>query len=283
MPEGIEIDMQVSAYIPAHNSEATIRQSIASVREQSLAVSELIVIDDASEDQSASIAESLGARVVRLSKHMGRGAVRSIAIKESRHELVLSVDSSKALHPRFLEQALAWFEGPSVAAVCGRIIQGPHNTAADRWSGRHIFREKADLPFLRDAILITAGALIRKECALKAGGFDPEWTYAEDRALGTRLLTCGFDVIFDPAICVTNLTGNSLQQALERYWRWNASPGDRIDLHGYLKMINYSICVMAREDLKQSDAASIPISLLCPHYQAWQTLFSGMKARASQL
>lgn len=258
--------MQISACIPCRNSAATIRESIASVRAQSTPVSEILVVDDASQDDSAAIAEAVGAKVFRLSTCQGRGAVRAIGMERTVHELVLFVDSSKALHPEFLERALPWFTDPAVAAVCGRVNQGPHRTAADRWCGRHIFRETTQLAVTHRASLITAGAVIRRDMVMRAGGFDRKLTYAEDRDLGERLLQGGLDVIFDPELVVTNLTTNNLENALERYWRWNWSPSDRLSTRAIGRMLVYSLKVLAYEDFTQGDFLSIPISIISPHY-----------------
>ena len=57
-PEIIELDLPpVSVVIPAYNSEEFIGEAIASVRAQTLPVSEIIVVDDGSSDRTAAVAE----------------------------------------------------------------------------------------------------------------------------------------------------------------------------------------------------------------------------------
>ncbi|MEI6349874.1 MAG: glycosyltransferase [Verrucomicrobiota bacterium] len=262
----------ISAYIPCFNNAATLAEVIASIRAQRPGVDDLVVIDDGSTDRSASVAESLGARVVRHEVNLGRGAARARAMCEARHDLVLCCDGTTALSADFLERALPWFDDPKVAAVFGHWAAAePGNSLASRWRARHLF--KCDLRFevARKATLSTWGAMVRKSLCEAAGGFDPKLRHSEDADLGQRLIGAGYDVVFDPAIQIFALTENSVCQVLERYWRWHAGSGEAATVRDYLKQIAYSIKVMACRDLAAGDPLSLPISLLSPHYQFWKT------------
>lgn len=264
--------MQISAYIPCYNNACTIRQAIESIQAQTHPISELFVVDDGSEDQSAKIAEALTVRVIRCPKRSGRGAARARAMNEAKHELVLCLDGSKALPTSFVENALRWFQEGQVAAVFGRIVQPSPKNVAERWCGRHLLKEDLEQAENRKGPLITAGAIVRTSAVMQIGNYNSALSYAEDRELGERLLAVGFDVVFDPALCVTSLTDGDLWSVLERYWRWHAPIHEQISCYAYLKQIVYSMKVMAVEDLLAGDPWSVPISLLSPHYQLWRSL-----------
>ena len=262
--------MKVTAYIPCCNNEQTIAESIASLREQSVPVAELLVIDDASTDRSVEEARSSGARIVSHAENLGRGAVRARAMLEAQHELVLACDAAIALPPDFLSRALNRMNDPNVAAVFGRVVQSAPRTVVERWRGRHLFKMDSTLPFNRRASLATGGVLMRKSLVLQAGNFDPRRRQGEDADLGQRLLALGCDVILDPELKLDALGRNNLSQLLERYSRWNVGADVDFNIATYLRQISYSIKVMVRDDLRQSDFASAAISLLCPHYLFWQ-------------
>ena len=262
--------MNVSAYIPCCNNEQTIAESIASLRAQTVPVAELFVIDDASTDGSTAAAKSSGARVVAHVENLGRGAGRAHAMLEAQNDLVLACDAAIALPPDFLARALTWMNDPNVAAVFGRVVQTAPRTVVERWRGRHLFKSDSTLQLNRRASLATGGVLLRKSLVLQAGNFNPHLRQSEDADLGQRLLARGHDVVFDPELKVTALGRNTLSQLLERYWRWNFGADAELSVATYLKQISYSIKVMARADLRQSDFASAAISLLCPHYLFWQ-------------
>lgn len=261
----------ISAYVPCYNNAQTIEQAIRSIQAQTVPVAELFVIDDGSDDDSIRRVEALGVPVVSMGTNSGRGAVRARAMDAAKHELVLGCDATNALDPGFLEKALPWFIEPTVAAVFGRIGQGPPRNAIERWRGRHLF--KLDLPLAvgHHAPLITFGVLARCSTLLAVGNYNPRLRHSEDDELGKRLLAAGYDVVFDPELRLISVADNSLWQVLDRYRRWYAGKDDKKCWHAYLKNIAYSLKVMAIQDLKARDPLSVPISLLCPHYQFWRS------------
>ena len=262
----------LSASIVCYNNETTLGETIRSIQAQTVPVDDLLVVDDGSTDGSAAVAAALGARVIGHPANLGRGAARALAMREARHDLVLCVDATGTIEPAFLSRVLPWFDEPHVAAVCSRIDDPRPRGLVRRWRARHLFRTGAQVSVARKASLITGGSVLRRAAILGIGNFDPDLRYAEDADAGGRLLAAGHDVVFDPRVCMTSTTDNSLAQVLERYWRWSAGSNDAPSWHGYLRQIAYSIKVMARQDLSAGDPAAAAISLLTPHYHAWKTL-----------
>lgn len=99
----------VSVVIPSFNSERYIRQTVESVRRQTLADWELIVVDDGSTDDSPAIVESLAGqderiRLVRLGRNAGRPAVpRNAGVRAARGVYVAFLDADDLWHPRKLD------------------------------------------------------------------------------------------------------------------------------------------------------------------------------------
>ena len=263
----------VSAYVPCFNNADTLAQAIESIRAQRPPVAELFVVDDASTDCSVRVAEALGVRVIRHSENLGRGAVRARAMREACHDLVLCCDAGARLEPGFLKTALPWFNDPSAAAAFGRVEPSHRENTVERWRSRHLFKTWNIPPLLRRASLVTGGALMRKSLCGAAGGYNPALRHTEDADLGQRLLAAGYDVIADPDLRITCTVSNSLGQVLERYWRWNAGADESVSVHGYLKLVAYSIKSMATHDIRDGDPLSVPISLFVPHYQFWKSLW----------
>jgi glycosyltransferase involved in cell wall biosynthesis len=85
---------KISAYIIAFNEEAKVADAIHSVRW----ADEIIVADSFSTDNTAQIAQSLGARVVQI-KFEGFGALRNTAVEACTHEWVFSLDSDERCTP----------------------------------------------------------------------------------------------------------------------------------------------------------------------------------------
>jgi glycosyltransferase involved in cell wall biosynthesis len=265
----------ISAYIPCYNNAETVCATIDAIRAQSVPVTELFVVDDGSRDNSMAIVLAAGVKVISMGSNQGRGSVRARAMAEAKGDLVLCCDATNALAPDFVAMALPWFDDPQLAAVFGRLGQPPARNAVERWRGRHLFKLDAPATVSRRTTLITFGTLVRRSAVLAVGNYDTRLGHTEDQELGERLLAAEFDVVYDPHLKLVSLALNDLWQVLERYRRWYAGKDERTSFAHYLRGIVYSIKGMAVEDFRAGDWQSIPISLLCPHYQFWRSLNTG--------
>src|SRR5216684_1094167 len=85
---------RVSAIIPAYNGEAFVADAIESVLAQTFPVSEIVVVDDGSTDQTAEVVEryaSKGVRCIRQ-KNQGPTAARNRGIVQTTGELLAFLD-----------------------------------------------------------------------------------------------------------------------------------------------------------------------------------------------
>lgn len=268
----------VSAYIPCFNNRGTIAEVIASVRQQTVPVHEIVVVDDASTDGSPDVARTTGARVVVQSSNGGRGPARRRGMDETSAPFVVCCDATNVLPPDFVARGLAWMERPEIAAAYGRISQRPGGNAVIRWRGRHLFKTGAPQnPAAEAPTFATYGAIVRRSAVEAVGNYDVSLRHTEDAELGTRLLKGGWKIICDPDLVVYSVAHNTLGQVLERYWRWHAGVDERLSFGGYLRKTWFSVRCMAPHDLREGDPVGALISLLLPHAQLWRTLFSPKK------
>jgi len=263
--------MTYTAAIPVFNNASTLRRVIDAMRAQTIPATELIVVDDGSTDASAQIARDAGARVISFTQNTGRGAARAKIMEEATEPLVLMCDATIVLDSNFVEKAMVWLENNPVAAVCAYVSQSASNNVIERWRGRHLYRINSERVLKFGAPLTTGAAILRKSATISVGNFAAHLRHTEDGDLGERLLAAQWDVITDPTLPVHCIGENTLFQLMERYWRWNAGKDERTNWKAYLKQIAFSIRTMAAKDLAAGDPASVPISLLSPHYQFWKS------------
>ncbi len=84
------IHVGVTAVIPAHNEQGRVGDTVRSVAPY---VDEVVVVDDASIDDTAIEAEAAGARVVRLERSTGYiGAIKR-GFTEARGDIVVTIDA----------------------------------------------------------------------------------------------------------------------------------------------------------------------------------------------
>ncbi|MEE4174452.1 MAG: glycosyltransferase family 2 protein [Xanthomonadales bacterium] len=88
----------ISVIMPVYNARDTLRRAVESIRHQMGPSIELICVDDASTDDSASRLETWYAgdsrvRLIRLERNLGPGAARNAGLEAARGEYVLFADA----------------------------------------------------------------------------------------------------------------------------------------------------------------------------------------------
>ena len=188
----------VSVVIPTYNGGDYLAEAIGSVRQQTLAVAEIIVVDDGSRDESAEIAERLGARVIRQ-ENRGVCAARNVGIRAARSEWIAFLDQDDIWAPekialqwdateRYPDVGLVscfmnWFEpddptnaSPQLSALCE---PGAPNIS--------YFPEISEALPLSRTTDNPSSVLIRRDHLLAVGLFDEELRQNEDLELFLRL------------------------------------------------------------------------------------------------
>lgn len=112
----------VSIVMPAHNAGDFISKSISSVLDQNFQNWELLVIDDASGDNTIQIVEGFMAHDGRIKLHplptnQGAGFARNIGIKASKGDYISFLDADDLWLPQKLETQLQFMEENKVE-VC---------------------------------------------------------------------------------------------------------------------------------------------------------------------
>ena len=118
------MNLAVSVVIPAFNAERFLGQAIDSVLSQSVPT-EVIVVDDGSEDGTASVAQSYGSHVrcIRM-PHRGQGSTRNTGIGLAGYDLVAFLDADDIWTPVKLKlQSVVLAARPDVDMVFGKSVE----------------------------------------------------------------------------------------------------------------------------------------------------------------
>src|SRR5688572_11779886 len=129
---------QVTVIVPAFNEAATLADTLLSLRQQSIPIAEVIVVDDCSTDGTAAIARAHGATVLRPPSNTGsKAGAQTFALPRVITEFVVAVDADTTLAPDALEQLMKVFSGEEgLAAACGFVLPRKVRTVWER--GRYI-------------------------------------------------------------------------------------------------------------------------------------------------
>ncbi|MCP1727914.1 glycosyltransferase involved in cell wall biosynthesis [Natronospira proteinivora] len=181
-----------SIITPVHNSAAFLDACIDSVQAQTREDWELILVDDASSDDSrkrmaARAEDDARIRPIYLSQNQGAAVARNTAIEKARGRYIAFLDSDDLWAPDKLERQLALCEAQGAAFVYGAYTLRKENSAPSR--------EKTITPqarihyrgLLNATIIATSTALYDRE-AFGGRVYMPEIRKRQDLGLWLKLL-----------------------------------------------------------------------------------------------
>jgi alpha-1,6-rhamnosyltransferase len=182
----------VSLIVASYNGARFLRESLESAFAQSFPSFEVVFVDDGSEDGTGEIAQSFPVQYIRQS-NQGLPAARNAGLALAQGKYVAFLDDDDVLPPTKLEvQARYLDEHPAIGCVLGRqewIFEGMEPKQLPR---DPVFDEVGGIQFVT--------AMIRREVLEDLGGFDPSYTYAEDRDLFIRLRERGIEIAVLPEV-----------------------------------------------------------------------------------
>jgi len=97
----------VSVIVPVFNGEAFIRDALASVRNQTVAPLETIVVDDGSTDRTAELVQSMPGVTLIRQRNAGPSAARNAALARASGEWIAFLDADDIWLPHKLQRQLA--------------------------------------------------------------------------------------------------------------------------------------------------------------------------------
>jgi glycosyltransferase involved in cell wall biosynthesis len=186
----MSLDRTVSVIVPAYNAERYLGEAIASVRDQSVPPSEIIIVDDGSTDGTASWRSRLGDVRWIEAPHAGAAAARNLGVRAATSRFLAFLDADDRWTPEKLErQWRAFDEQPDVEMVFGHVRQFRSPDVDVRAELRV---DESPIPGISQAtLLVTASAFER------VGFFDEQWRvgefidwYARAQALGIKSVVC---------------------------------------------------------------------------------------------
>jgi glycosyltransferase involved in cell wall biosynthesis len=120
--------LEISIVIPCYNEESTIESILARVRASEIENKEVIVVDDASTDGTASklqaLAQDGALRVIRHERNRGKGAALRTGFQAARGEVVIVQDADLEYDPREYPKLLAPIREGKADVVYGSRFAG---------------------------------------------------------------------------------------------------------------------------------------------------------------
>jgi glycosyltransferase involved in cell wall biosynthesis len=198
MPSNTQTDVtpskaKVSVIVPVKNSAATLAQTLASIRAQTLTEWEAWIVDDQSEDSSLEIACAASATDPRIHtiRNPGRGvsAARNAGAARAQGELLAFIDADDTWLPQKLSTHVQRFDSdPTLGLAFDRIrFTRPDGKPTAVTSTVPRGRVQAASLLYENPACTASTLVVRRAAFEEAGGFDTALARAEDLELMLRV------------------------------------------------------------------------------------------------
>lgn len=175
--------VEVSVIVPAHNRARLIgRALVSALAQEGVRSMEILIGDDASEDDTAAVAARVDprVRVFRLERNSGAAAARNRAMREATGEFLAFLDSDDEWLPGKLAAQLDLMRRDAEAGVCatGHFLHKMDGTREEHRGVR-----EAGLRLALHSAQGFHGAstpLVRRDLVLRTGGQDERLRVLED-------------------------------------------------------------------------------------------------------
>ncbi|NCN58341.1 hypothetical protein COW99_02525 [Candidatus Roizmanbacteria bacterium CG22_combo_CG10-13_8_21_14_all_38_20] len=210
----------VSIVIPNYNGEELLKQNLPKIAQAALAYDstiEIIVVDDASIDNSVTQIESQRSKVkniklVRHEKNRGFSVAVNTGVANARGDIVVLLNSDVSPEFNFLEPLISHFTDEKIFAVgcLDKSIEGNKTIERGRgigWWERGMVVHKRGEVNKADTFWVSGGSgAFRKYIWDKLGGMDELYKpfYWEDIDLSYRARKAGYKLLFESKSVVTH-------------------------------------------------------------------------------
>ncbi len=194
--------------VPADNAAAYRPRVLASAAAQNEPFDEIWVYDDGSTDDTAAVAERLGANVIRGTVNLGCSAGKNALAAHVAADWLHFHDADDELMPNFVSVARRWMADGRYDVVLFAFEERDDRTGRLRATWRFDPADLARDPraySIRNQINPFCG-LYRRDAFLSAGGYDedPSVLFNEDVAMHIGLAFAGLSFAAEAEVCIIN-------------------------------------------------------------------------------
>ena len=181
----------VSVVIPTYNRANVVGRAIRSVQAQTFEDWKLIVVDDASTDNTEEVVSSFADSRVRYYRHQanrGGSVARNTGIQRARGEYIAFLDSDDEWLPNKLEKQVQVFENSK--PTTGLVFTGMVHLFCDSQRVSIPPKHRGDLTrnlLIRNVVGSSSTSIVRKNVFDQVGGFDERLPARQDIDMWLRI------------------------------------------------------------------------------------------------
>lgn len=184
---------KVGVVIPTYNRAEYVKEAIHSVIHQTFKNWKLIVVDDASTDNTRNVIKEIDdSRVhyIRNEKNKGAQKARNRGVLSSKTKYIAFLDSDDIWHKEKLKKQVNKAEKECLNLVsCSELILGEKKTLRESYNGNRNNISKEIMK--RDIIGSCSKVLVKRSTIIEAGMFDTRLKYHQDWDMWIRISELG--------------------------------------------------------------------------------------------
>jgi glycosyltransferase involved in cell wall biosynthesis len=264
--EGATILVNCSIVIRAYNEEKYIGRLLEGIRQQTVKDVEIILVDSGSTDGTVVVAESFGAKIVRIaSSEFTFGRSLNFGIQAATHELVVIASAHVyPVYPDWIEALLRPFDNENIALTYGKQ-RGPDSAQFSEKQIYHQWYPDSSKPRQSTAFCNNANAALRKSLWEK-NQYDETLTGLEDLAWAKWAKEQGYDLAYIAEAEIIHVHHETPRGVLNRYRREGMAfkqiyPEAHFSLYDFVRLTTMNILSdmwhAARERVLWKNIASI--------------------------
>ena len=208
--------LRISVVVCTYNGSRTLGETLSHLQNLKYADYEIIVVNDGSRDDCATIASKFGVRLIST-ENRGLSSARNTGMEAANGEIVVYIDDDAYPDLDWLTYLAATFRSTNHAAVGGPNIAPPGDgdiaeSVVNAPGGPvHVLLSDTEAEHIPGCNMA-----FRKSCLQAIGGFDPEFRMAgDDVDVCWRIHQRGWTIGFNPAAIVWHHRRNSVRA----YWK----------------------------------------------------------------
>jgi glycosyltransferase involved in cell wall biosynthesis len=224
----------VSVIIPVFNNSEQLKLCLEALAEQtySLSMYEIIIVDNASNEDTKSVVEQFNQVVFEQEKQPGSYAARNKGISIAKGDIFAFTDSDCI-------PALDWIENgvnsllstPNCGIVGGRIemfFQNPDKLTPVELYEKIAMNFQQEISLHKSRYALTANLFTFKHIIDNVGCFNDTLKSGGDREWGQRVYAAGYKQIYADNACVAHPARYSFPQLSQRVARFTGGRHDRL-------------------------------------------------------
>lgn len=230
-------NVRVSVIIPAHNEEKTIIRCLDSVLQSTMRDLEIIVVDDASTDLTATLVEGYIRTHCDFNRHItllkqphntGKAGALNYALHRGvKGRFVMTLDADSVVHPRAIQRAAEYLlDDPTVAGVAAnvRVMEGESlMSLLQKFEYLIGYRSKKFYTLSNSEFIVGGVGSMYRHSVLQAVDFYDYDIQTEDIALSLKIAARGnkaYKLIYAADVIAMTEGVSTFRALLRQRYRW---------------------------------------------------------------